>query len=202
MAKRLESLKGNVEGIFLYFFYNCDIPNIWVPKTANCIFFMQVSRGNGKDKRKPTFGKWSMFLRAKLLWTSFQCMAYSQAPTGANGFWELETICSSYLTGNITIFFLRKNLKSISNSILTMGSFLLSWTPHPALQILKDLTHFNNKFHFAFTRSPSPLENTSSLPSPLPCLGDWGTGRGLLTDGWDQRALQGSGQLELHCERP
>lgn len=83
-----------------------------------------------------------------------------------------------------------------------MGSFLLSWTPHSVLQVCKDLIYCNNKFHFAFTQSPSPLKNASNLPSPLPYLGDWGIGRGLLTDGRDQRALHRSEQLELNCERP
>lgn len=143
---------------------------------------MQVSGCNGKDKRKPTLGKWSTFLRAELLWTSLHWVY---------GLWVLEDIYSSYFIGNIIFFyfFLKKNLKTMSNSILTMGNFLLSWTAHPVLQVCKDLIYCSNRFGFAFTLFPSPSENASNLLSSILCLGDWGTGIGLFTDGWDQRVL-------------
>lgn len=55
MAKRLEKLKEMLEGFF--FFSKCNIPNVQVPKTENCIFFMEAFRGNGKDKRKKKKGE-------------------------------------------------------------------------------------------------------------------------------------------------
>lgn len=68
MAKRLEKLKEMLEGFF--FFSKCNIPNVQVPKTENCIFFMEAFRGNGKDKRKPALGMGTDFLKTQLLWAS------------------------------------------------------------------------------------------------------------------------------------